>query len=121
MAQKKSKKKKAKLKKLQRQLNKKLRNLVIPAGEDRTENIAKALARLNLHVTLATVYLAGQNLAGDYLVGFVDRNGNSYTSTWPPWAYNLAQAALLSGKPLLLIFAPPNLGNTQLVVARLSG
>jgi hypothetical protein len=120
MAQKKNKKK-AKLKKLQRQLNKKLRNLVIPAGEDRTENIAKALVRLNLHVTLATVYLVGQNLAGDYLVGFVDRNGNSYTSTWPPWAYNLAQAALLSGKPLLLIFAPPKLGNTQLVVARLSG
>ncbi|MFY9835571.1 MAG: hypothetical protein WAK55_03735 [Xanthobacteraceae bacterium] len=119
MAQKKNKK--AKLKKLQRQVNRKLRNLVIPAGEDRTENIAKALAPLNLHVTLATVYLVGQNLAGKYLVGFVDRNGNSYTSTWPPWAYNLAQAALLSGKPLLLIFAPPKLGSTQLIVARLSG
>ena len=116
----KEKKKKAKLKKLQRQVNKKLKNLVIPAGEDRTEYIAKTLAPLNLHVTGATVYLAGQNLAGDYLVGFVDPNGNSYTSTWPPWAYHLAQAALLSGKPLLLIFAQSELGNTPLVVARLS-
>jgi hypothetical protein len=119
MAQK--QKKKAKLKKLQRLVNKKLKNLVIPAGEDRTKYIAKTLAPLNLHVTGAAVYLVGQNLMGDYLVGFVDPNGNSYTSTWPRWAYNLAQAALLSGKPLLLIFAPPKLGNTQLVVARLSG
>ena len=115
------KKKEAKLKKLQKQVNKKLKNLVIPAGEDRTEYIAKTLAPLNLYVTGAIVYLVGQNLAGDYLVGFVDPNGNSYTSTWPPWAYSQAQAALLSGKPLLLIFAPPKLGNTLLVVTRLSG
>ena len=115
------KKKEAKLKKLQKRLNKKLKNLVIPAGEDRTEYIAKTLAPLNLHVTGAIVHLVGQNLAGDYLVGFVDPNGNSYTSTWPPWAYSQAQAALLSGKPLLLIFAPPKLGNTLLVVTRLSG
>src|SRR3974377_2159426 len=81
MAQKKNKR--AKLKKLQRQVNKKLKNLVIPAGEDKKEYIAKTPAPLNLHVTGATVYLVGQNLAGDYLVGFVDRNGNSYTSTWP--------------------------------------
>jgi hypothetical protein len=113
--------KKRKLKKLRRQVNKKLKNLVIPAGKDRTEYIAKTLASLNLHVTGATVYLVGQNLAGDYLVGFVDPNGNSYTSTWPPWAHNLAQAALLSSNPLLLIFAPPKLGNILLVVARLSG
>jgi hypothetical protein len=119
MAQK--KKKKAKLKKLQRQVNNKLKNLVIPAGEDIREYIARTLAPLNLHVTGATVFLVGQNLAGDYLVGFVDPNGNGYTSTWPPWAHNLAQAALLSGKPLLVIFAPPKLGNTLLVVARLSG
>ena len=118
MAQK--KKKKAKLKKLQRQVNKKLKNLVISAGEDIIGCIVQTLAPLNLHVTDASVYLVGQNLAGDYLVGFVDPNGNSYTSNWPPWAYNLAQAALLSGKPLLLIFAPPKLDNTQLVVARLS-
>jgi hypothetical protein len=111
---------KKKLKKLQKRVNKKLKNLVIPAGKDRTEHIAKTLANLNLHVTGATVYLVGQNLAGDCLVGFVDPNGNSYTSPWPPWAYNVAQAALLSGKPLLLIFAPPKLGNTLLVVARLS-
>jgi len=114
------KKKEAKLKKLQKRLNKKLKNLVIPAGEDRTGYIAKTLAPLNLHVTGAIVYLVGQNLAGDYLVGFVDPNGNSYISNWPPWAYSQAQAALLSGKPLLLIFAPPKLGNTLLVVTRLS-
>jgi hypothetical protein len=119
MAQK--KKKKAKLEKLQRQVNKKLKNLVIPAGEDIAEYIAQTLAPLNLHVTGASVFFVGQNLAGDYLVGFVDPNGNSYTSTWPPWAHNLAQAALLSGKPLLVIFSPPKLGNTLLVVARLSG
>lgn len=113
-------KKKAKLKKLQRQVDKKLKNSVIPAGKDSAECVAKILASLNLHVTRASVYLAGQNLSGDYLVGFVDPQGNSYTSTWPPWAYNLAETALLSGKPLLLIFAPPKLGNKLLVVARLS-
>jgi hypothetical protein len=113
--------KKAKLKKLQRRVNKKLKSSVIPAGEDKADCIAKTLASLNLHVTRATVYLVGQNLAGDYLVGFVDPNGNSYTSTWPSWAYKLAEAALLSGEPLLLFFAPPKLGDTLLVVARLSG
>jgi len=113
--------KKRKLKKLQKQVNKKLKNLVIPAGKDRTEYIAKTLASLNLHVTGGTVNLVGQNLAGEYLVGFIDPNGNSYTSTWPPWAHNLAQTALLSRNPLLLIFSPPKLGNILLVVARLSG
>jgi hypothetical protein len=48
-------KKKAKLKKLQRRANKKLKNLVIPAGKDKADCIAKILARLNLHVTRATV------------------------------------------------------------------
>jgi len=114
-------KRKVKLRKLQRRVNKKLKNLVIPAGKDRADCIAKTLASLNLHVTRATIFLVGQNLSGDYLVGFVDPHGNSYTSTWPSWAYKLAEAALLSGKPLLLIFAPPKLGGTLLVVARLSG
>jgi hypothetical protein len=114
-------KKKAKLKKLQRRVNKKLRNLVIPAGRDKADYIAETLVSLNLHVTRATVNLVGKNLSRDYLVGFVDPNGNSYTSTWPSWAYKLAEAALLSGKPLLLIFAPPKLGDTPLVVARLGG
>jgi hypothetical protein len=114
-------KEKAKLKELQRRVNKKLRNLVIPAGRDKADCIAETLVGLNLHVTRATVYLVGRNLSRDYLVGFVDPNGNSYTSTWPTWAYKLAQTALLSGKPLLLIFAPPKLGATLLAVARLSG
>jgi hypothetical protein len=113
--------KRAKLKKLRRRVNKKLKNLVIPAGKDKVDCIAKTLASLNLHVTRATVYLVGQNLPGEYLVGFVDPHGNSYTSTWPSWAYKLAEAAQLSGKPLLLIFAPPKLGDSLLVVARLSG
>jgi len=42
---------KKKLKKLQKKVNRKLKNLVIPGGKDRTDYIAKTLASLNLHVT----------------------------------------------------------------------
>jgi hypothetical protein len=44
----------AKLKKLQRQVNEKLKNLVIPGGEDRKEYIAKILAPLPILAIGAT-------------------------------------------------------------------
>jgi hypothetical protein len=97
-----AKMKTAKFKKLQRQVNSKLKNLVIPAGEDRTEYIAKTLGPLLSYSYVGTVGAIGRTSTGEYRVEF--QMGNTgYESDWPVWAYNVALSALSSGKQLFLI------------------
>jgi hypothetical protein len=88
----------AKLKKLQRQVNEKLKNLVIPAGEDRKEYIAKTLAPLQLYTYYGIISAIGGTSTGNQ-VSF--QTGNTgYESEWPIWAYNLALLAFSSGKQI---------------------
>ena len=92
----------AKLKKLQRQVNEKLKNLVIPAGEDRKEYIAKTLAPLQLYIYYGIISAIGGYSTGNNQVSF--QTGNTeYDSEWPMWAYNLALLGFSSGKQTLVI------------------
>ena len=96
MAQKKT----AKFKKLQRQVNEILKNLVIPAGQDRKEYIAKTLAPLQLYVYSGTITAIGGTPTANQ-VAFQIGN-TSYDSEWPMWAYNLALLGFSSGKTTLV-------------------
>jgi hypothetical protein len=91
----------AKLKKLQRQVNEKLKNLVIPPGEDRKEYIAKTLAPLQVYTYYGIISAIGGTSTGNQ-VSF--QTGNTgYESEWPMWAYNVALLGFSSGKQTLVV------------------
>jgi hypothetical protein len=91
----------AKLKKLQRQVNEKLKNLVIPTGEDRKEYIAKTLAPLQLYAYVGTITAIGATSTAHRVAFQTGIDG--YDSDWPMWAYNVALLGLSSGKQTLVV------------------
>jgi hypothetical protein len=91
----------AKLKKLQRQVNEKLKNLKIPAGEDKKEFIAKTLAPLQVYIYYGIILAIGGTPTGNQ-VSFETGN-TGYDSEWPMWAYNVALLGFSHGKQITVI------------------
>jgi hypothetical protein len=81
--------------------------LTIPdVSRDRLrEQLANAAGPLGIMHYGGTIAAVGESApGGNYLVQFNDLITNSaYSSAWPPWAYGLAQAALLAGKGVIVV------------------
>jgi hypothetical protein len=68
------------------------------------EQLANAASPLGISVYVGTIANVGQNSGGGNQVQFDDQATNTgYVSTWPQWAFGLAEAALLAGKEVLLV------------------
>jgi hypothetical protein len=67
------------------------------------EQLAAATEPLDLKLFIGTIGNVGQVASGDRAVQFIDPDANlGYVSVWPDWAADLAQAALLAGKRVLV-------------------
>jgi hypothetical protein len=66
------------------------------------ERLTSAGTPLGISFYSGTIAYVGQNSAGDYLVQFDDSANDGYASVWPQWAFELAQAALLGAKEVLV-------------------
>jgi len=68
------------------------------------EHLVNAAGPLGISVYVGTIANVGQNSSGGNQVQFDDPATNTgYASAWPPWAFGLAQPALLAGKEVLLV------------------
>ena len=55
------------------------------------------VTQAGFQATTGTIAFAGQYASGGYAVQYNDQNGG-FSSTWPLWAFELAQAALIGSK-----------------------
>ena len=85
------------------------------------EQLANAAGPLGISVYVGTIANAGQNSGGGNQVQFDDPATNTeYASAWPPWAFGLAQVALLTGKKVMLAAHGDPPGGNLLSVLTLS-
>lgn len=67
------------------------------------DHLANVAGPLGISVYVGTIASIGLNASGGSQAQFVDPATNTgYDSQWPPWAFGLAQAALLGGKEVVL-------------------
>ena len=67
------------------------------------DRLTVAVSPLGISVYLGTIANLGGDASGGNQVQFDDTASNTgYASAWPPWAFGLAQVALLTGKKVLL-------------------
>jgi hypothetical protein len=72
-----------------------------PATSRRLTDIA---AQAGLGSFFGTIAFVGESSSGSFEVQFNDTGTNTgYSSTWPQWAFELAKAALLGGKHVLVL------------------
>jgi hypothetical protein len=60
--------------------------------------LADIVAQAGFQATIGTIAFAGQYASGEYAVQYNDDQNGGFSSTWPQWAFELAQAALLGNK-----------------------
>lgn len=66
--------------------------------------LSDAATQLGIQAYNGTITALGQDSNGEYLVTFeVPSTNTSYISGWPQWAFQLAQAALLGSKEILVV------------------
>jgi hypothetical protein len=78
--------------------------VVVP--DTRRSQLIESFAQLApaINVFLGIIAYAGSSADGQNAVQFNDQSTNTgYASTWPQWAFDLAKAALLSSKRVLII------------------
>ena len=64
---------------------------------DLPKQLTYIVAQAVFQATTGTIAFAGQYATGNYAVQYNDQNGG-FSSTWPLWAFELANAALLGSK-----------------------
>ena len=85
------------------------------------EHLADAAGPLGVSVYVGTIANVGQNSVGGNQVQFNDPATNTgYASSWPQWAFGLAEEALLAGKEVLLVANGLPFGSNLLTVLILS-
>ncbi len=85
------------------------------------DQLADAAGHLGISVYVGTIANVGQNSGGGNRVQFDDpARDTGYASAWPQWAFGLAQAALLTGRKVLLVADGVPFGPTLLTVLILS-
>ena len=56
------------------------------------------VAQAGFQSSTGTIAFAGQYATGSYAVQYNEQNNGGFSSSWPQWAFELAQAALLGNK-----------------------
>jgi len=56
------------------------------------------VAQAGFQSSTGTIAFAGQYATGSYAVQYNEQNNGGFSSLWPQWAFELAQAALLGNK-----------------------
>ncbi|HYY80601.1 MAG TPA: hypothetical protein VFD04_15670 [Actinomycetes bacterium] len=80
--------------------------LTIPevTGPATSRRLADIAAQAGLAAFFGTIAFVGENSSGAFEVQFNDTASNTgYSSFWPQWAFELAKAALLGGKNVLVL------------------
>jgi hypothetical protein len=66
--------------------------------------MTRAASPLGATIYIGTIFAVGGDSTGGNQVQFSDPATNtSYSSAWPQWGFDLAQAALLAGKEVMLV------------------
>lgn len=110
--------KKKEMTKLARKFEKKISN-VETFGANSEEQIQQVIASLdmaNMSNLFGRVDGVGRTFTGSFWVAFHADSGGVYSGTWPEWAFNLANSALLNGKKLRVVASLPPSGDSFLWV-----
>ena len=95
----------------------------IPRGsrDGLREQLATVEDTLDESMYTGTIYYVSAGSDGDHQVMFIDTaTNNGYGSTWPQWAFGLAQAALVGGKDVWLVANGDPFGSNLVYVSVLS-
>jgi hypothetical protein len=74
------------------------------AGPALQQQLGETAASANLTHYFGSIAFVGRTSNGDRNVQFNDENANTgYSSVWPDWAFEMAQAAMLNAKKVLVL------------------
>jgi hypothetical protein len=90
------------------------------SDEEHFQQLARLVTEARTSSYIGKVAFAGQRSSGSFSVQFNADGGSGYSSTWPEWAFNQANSALLNGKKLWVIADGPPFGSNLLTVLVLS-